>query len=150
MLSKYEKLIQWLLRALGLVMLSAIVPVFFPSQWLGQMHDHLLGQPFPDQSISWYFARSLSLMYFAHGVIVFALSTDVRRYWPLIRILGLLNVVLGLILCGIDFASGMPWWWTAFEGPSVILGGCLLSVLIKVCDAQSKSTSPLPNSSAGV
>ncbi len=100
------------------------------------LNDQLGLAGFPDQPLSWYLARSLSLMYFAHGVIVLSLSTDVHRYWPLIRLLGYLNLTLGIVLIGIDIVTSMPVWWTVGEGPSVIFGGVALLVLVRLCDKE--------------
>lgn len=136
-LTKEERLVVWLLRFIGVVVLSALIPVFFPSSLMANLHERLGLGGFPDQPISWYFARSLSLMYFAHGVIVFSLSTNVRRYWPLIKVLGFLNLALGVFLTGIDFVCQMPWWWTAVEGPSVVGGGIVLIALIRKCESNS-------------
>ncbi len=136
-LSRDEQLVVWLLRIIGVVVLSALIPVFFPSALMANLHEKLGLGGFPDQPISWYFARSLSLMYFAHGVIVFSLSTNIRRYWPLIKVLGFLNLALGIFLTGIDFVCQMPWWWTVVEGPSVTIGGVMLLLLIRRCDSRA-------------
>lgn len=135
-LTAKERLLIVVLRIIGVVLISAIFPVFFPSSWIATLNDQLGLADFPDQPLSWYLARSLSLMYFAHGVIVLSLSTDLRRYWPLIRVLGYLNVILGIVLTGIDVVTTMPVWWTAGEGPSVILGGCALLVLVRLCEKE--------------
>lgn len=135
-LTAKERLLVLVLRIFGVVLISAIFPVFFPSNWMVTLNDQLGLEGFPDQPLSWYLARSLSLMYFAHGVIVLSLSTDVRRYWPLIRVLGYLNLTLGVVLTGIDIVTSMPVWWTAGEGPSVILGGVALLVLVRLCDKE--------------
>lgn len=130
-LNHSERLIVWLLRFIGVVVISAMIPVFFPKALMADLHSQLGLGSFPDQPISWYFARSLSLMYFAHGVLVFSLSTNVRRYWPLVKVLVFLNVTLGIVLTGIDIVCQMPWWWTAMEGPSIVVGGIVLLVLIR-------------------
>jgi hypothetical protein len=125
-ITQREKLVQLLLRLIGLIVLTALIPMVFPASWIRSLHQLAGLGDFPEEPISWYFARSLSLMYFVHGAIVFALSTDVRRYWPLIRMLGWLNLAIGTCILLIDFNSGMPLWWTALEGPSIFGGGCVL------------------------
>jgi hypothetical protein len=32
----------------------------------------------------------------------------------------------GLVFMGVDLAAGMPWWWTAFEGPPAAPFGALV------------------------
>lgn len=129
--TEVEVLIGWLLRLMGGIVLMAIVPVFFPASWMKFLHEQAGLGSIPDQPIFWYLTRSLSLMYFVHGVFVFAISTNVRRYWPLIKMLCALNVVIGLILIGIDLNASMPWWWTIAEGPGIIAGGILLLMLVR-------------------
>lgn len=125
-LNPRERLVQLLLRLIGLAVITAIIPMLFPRQWIEYLYNLTGLKEWPDQPISWYFARSLSLMYFAHGVMVLGLSTDVRRYWSLIQLLGWLNLAIGILLTVIDLVNDMPMWWTIIEGPSVIVGGCLL------------------------
>lgn len=129
--SRLEWLVTWLLRLMGGVVVLALVPVFFPPGWMQYWHQRMGMGDVPNQPVFWFLARSLSLLYFAHGVMVLALSTDVRRYWPLVRLLGWLNVALGAILLGIDWAAPMPWWWTLAEGPGIIAGGVLLLALTR-------------------
>ncbi len=135
-LSRLEILIQWLLRLSGAVVMLAIVPVFFPAHWMQQIHDRTGLGAFPDHPISWYLARSLSLMYFAHGVMIVAISCDVRKFWTLIKIMCLLNVLIGAVLLGIDLNAPMPWWWTLTEGPGIMAGGILLFMLVRKQDAK--------------
>jgi hypothetical protein len=34
-------------------------------------------------------------------------------------------------LLGVDLAAGMPWWWTAAEGPGGVAFGAVLFVLAR-------------------
>jgi hypothetical protein len=140
--TRVEVLVGWLLRVMGGIVVLAIVPVFFPASWMKFLHELAELGAIPDQPIFWYLTRSLSLMYFAHGVFVFALSTNVRRYWPLIQLLCVLNLVIGLILIGIDLNASMPWWWTIAEGPGIIAGGILLLILVRKQERKKWETTP--------
>lgn len=91
-------------------------------EWLG------LGE-IPEQPIFEYLARSTSGMYFAHGVLVLAASTDVRRFLPLIWAISGLNVFLGATLLVTDLLAPMPWYWTIFEGPPIVAMGAILLIL---------------------
>jgi hypothetical protein len=84
---------------------------------------------FPDAAITRYLARSASALYAFHGVILAAISLDVRRHAPLIRCLGWCNIVFGVTVLGIDLTAAMPWCWTAAEGPLVVLFGVVMLVL---------------------
>ncbi len=131
-MTREEWLVTWLLRLMGGMVCLAIVPVFFPPAWMEYLHQRMGLNRVPDQPVFWFLARSLSLMYFAHGLMVLAISTDVRRYWPLVRVLGWLNLALGLILLGIDLNAPMPWYWTLVEGPGIIVGGIVLLALVRL------------------
>jgi hypothetical protein len=49
----------------------------------------------PDLPITGYLTRSLSLMYAMHGAIVLLLSSDVRRFLPVVKVLAVLTILLG-------------------------------------------------------
>ena len=100
--------------------------------WLG------LGD-MPQSTIVEYLARSLSAMYFAHGVVVLAISTDVRRYCPLVSMLGYLNMVLGAIFLGVDLVAQMPWFWTISEGPPIALMGLVLLLISRAIASSDQS-----------
>ncbi len=53
-------------------------------------------------------------------------STDIRRYRPLLVYLGIATAIGGLILLGIDLHAEMPAYWTLWEGPPVTLIGILM------------------------
>lgn len=87
--------------------------------------------PFPEETIAFYLARSSSLMYAVHGVLLIFVSFDVERYLPLIRLLAGLALVHGVILMIIDYRTGMPWWWTCGEGFLLISWGILVLLLTR-------------------
>lgn len=122
-------LLRWLLRICGLVDCLAIFVVFLSPETITKLHS-LMGQdPFPQTAISYYMARSASLMYVAHGVLLIYVSFDTQRWFQLIRVLAIISVLHGLILIYIDNASGMPWWWTLVEGPLLASWGIVVLVL---------------------
>lgn len=133
-LTRPEWLMQGLMRIMGTVVCLALIPVFFPASWMDAIHFRMGMGTIPDHPIVWFLARSLSLLYFAHGAMVLAIASDVRRYRPLVGWLGLLNIFLGAVLWGIDLSAPMPWFWTVADGPGIIVGGGLLLVLHRACD----------------
>jgi hypothetical protein len=78
-----------------------------------------------------YLARSLSAFYAILGALCLVLTTDLDRYRPLVRSLGLAFALMSVALLGVDLAAGMPWWWTASEGPGGVVFGALLFVLAR-------------------
>lgn len=122
-----------LLRVVGLLELSALAAVFFPTAWMEAIHAAAGLGSFPQAVLTQYLARSLSLMYAFHGAIVLYLSFHVRRHLAVVRLLGWLTVAAGVVMLGLDSWAGMPWPWTLAEGPSIAaigLGMGLLSVRV--------------------
>jgi len=74
-----------------------------------------------------YLARSVAAFYGFHGVLLFVISTDVVRYRPLVWYVAAMNVVFGVMLLAIDIHAGLPAYWTAFEGPPVVVIGMLVA-----------------------
>ena len=58
--------------------------------------------------------------------MLLGLATDVMRYRPVIRLVGRLLAVCGVLLVGIDVAERMPLWWILLEGPIVAALGVLM------------------------
>jgi hypothetical protein len=110
-----DRLLTRLIRINAAVLLLAFVPVFFPSELMAEMHRRFdLGELTRDR-ITEYMTRSLSACYAMHGVVLAALSTDVRRYRRLIDWIYVTHFGYALTLLGIDLYAGMPGWWTAVE-----------------------------------
>lgn len=119
----------WLLRGLGLIDACALIVAFLPGGYILRINDELGLAALPDTPLVSYLIRSTSVLYALHGGLMLGLSRDVARYRPLIRLLGGLVVAHGIVLFGIDYAIGMPAWWTCMEGPSFIACGVAVLVL---------------------
>ena len=76
-----------------------------------------------------YLARSIAALYGFHGVLVLIVSRDVVRYAPIVRYLGVMDIVFGLTMIAIDLHAGMPAMWTMIEGPSLAGTGVLILYL---------------------
>jgi len=97
--------------------------VLLPKQQMADCHRWLGLGELPDAPLTFYLARSTSLLYGIHGVLMFVCGRNVSKYRDLVPIFGWLHVVLGTVMLGVDLSSGMPWWWTAFEGLPIALTG---------------------------
>ena len=117
------------LRFFGVVTLLAIFAVFMPTSWMASTHRWLGLGELPAAPIVENLARSVSTFYAIFGAICLALAADVERYRPLIRFLGILVTLFGMILIGTDLSAGLPLWWTASEGLSTLVLGVLMFVL---------------------
>jgi hypothetical protein len=47
--------------------------------------------------------------------------------------------MMSLVLIGVDLAAGMPWWWSASEGPRDVVVGTLLLVLARPADPKGET-----------
>lgn len=127
-----DTMLKWLLRLSGGVELLAIPFIVFPLAGMNAVHDRWLGMgSLPSGPIVEYLARTLSTVYAVHGAVLVGLSMNVVRYRPVIELVGVLHVWAGVTFLGIDLASGMPWYWTACEGPPVAAGGFLIAYLAR-------------------
>ena len=76
--------------------------------------------------ITRYMARSLSLVYGMHGVLLWAVTRTWERYRDAVPFLARLHIALGAALFAVDLDAGLPWWWVASEGPGLIGYGLIV------------------------
>jgi hypothetical protein len=120
-----------LLRFVGVGALFALVAVFMPLSWMAATHRWLGLGEMPTGPLVEYLARSLSSFYAVMGALCLVVATDVERYRPLVRFLGVVFALMSVVFLGVDLSAGMPWWWTASEGPGGVVFGVLLLVLAR-------------------
>ena len=130
-MTKSDKALVILLRFVGVSALFALVAVFMPVSWMAATHRWLGLGEMPTGPVVEYLARSLSAFYAVMGALCLVLTTDLGRYRPLVRFLGVAFALMSLVLLGVDLAAGMPWWWSAPEGPRGVVLGALLFVLAR-------------------
>src|SRR5262249_32666355 len=100
-----------------------------PFAWMGAVHRWLgIGQ-MPNGPVAEYLARSVSAFYALFGALLLVVASDLERYRPVVRFLGIALVLVGAILLGVDIGAGMPWWWSTFEGPASSGFGALIFYL---------------------
>ena len=84
-----ERKLAWLLRAIGLLDLCALVAVLMPREWHGRAHEAAGLGVIPDAPIVLYLTRSASSLYALYGALLLFLSADVARHLAVIRFLAL-------------------------------------------------------------
>jgi hypothetical protein len=132
-----------LLRIGAVVTFSAFAAMWLPVEWMAATHRWLGLGEFPRIPVVDYLARSVAALYGFHGVLLFLLSTDVRRYRPLVWYVAAMNVLFGIMLIVIGRHAGLPAYWVAVEGPSVIVIGVLVGML-------NSRIAPVGNEAGGI
>ena len=120
-----------LLRLGGVLTGSAFVAMIMPTEWMASTHERLGLGVFPRTPVVEYLARSIAALYGFHGILLFVVAHDPVRLRPVVIYLGCTNIILGAMLLAIDIEAGLPAWWTAAEGPSVIVVGILILLLTR-------------------
>ena len=128
-MTRSERLLKLILRLTGAALVLATPFIFLPHAWHGAAHERLGLGVYPAGPIIDYLARSASAMYALSGAFCWLVSFDVRRYGPVIVFLGISSVAFGLLMTVVDLELGLPWWWTAGEGPPAVVLGIVLIVL---------------------
>ena len=129
--SRHERWFVFLLRATGIAMLTALVFCVCPFSWMDAMHQRLGLGTLPDIPIVEYLTRSLSGMYAYLGATLLYLSGDVRRHRGTLAFLSVTGLFLSIGVIVLDWAAGMPWFWTIGEGPMTILLCAALLFLLR-------------------
>ncbi|MEX0728470.1 MAG: hypothetical protein WD065_19515 [Planctomycetaceae bacterium] len=132
--------LKWVLRVLGVIDLLALAAVFMSREQMATLHLWSGLGTFPEGAVVGYLARSASSMYALHGALILYLSTDVVRYFAVIRFLAYAALVHGGVIFTIDFIEPMPAWWRWAEGPCFAGTG-----LIVLCMQRRVSTSTNPD-----
>ena len=127
--STEERLLVLVLRFAGAVLLLAYAAVLLPVAWMAAVHRWLGLGEFPTYPLVDYLTRSISILYGIKGGLYLLLSTDVRRFRPVIVYSGWAAIGFGLAMFVIDLRAGMP--WTLGESPCIILAGAALLVLVR-------------------
>lgn len=135
-----EKFLTVLFRLNAVLLTSAVFAIFLPNAWMQTVHGWLGMGELPQQPITEYLARSCSMLYALHGTILLVVSMNLRKYWDLVPVLIALHLALGITVLVIDLKAGMPWYWTAGEGPGIVVFALVLYWLWKNANSAPHST----------
>ena len=128
-MTRSERALQLFLRAIGSVALLAIFAVFMPYSWMNAVHRWLGMGTLPNDPIVGYLARSTSIFYALLGGLFWVLSFDLPRHRLVLGYLGVVVVLFGVVLTGVDLLEGMPLFWTVGEGPVNMVFGIVILML---------------------
>lgn len=103
------------------VLLLALPTALLPFAWMDAVHREFFGLgALADVPLTTYMARSLSLVYGMHGVVMLGVTRHWDRYRSAVPLLANLHIAFGLAMLANDLVAGLPWWWVAAEGPGII------------------------------
>jgi hypothetical protein len=112
-----DHVLAWSLRICGVIDLLALLACFMPVEWMRHLHRLCRLGEFPEQPIAEYLARSTSLLWGLHGLLLIYLSRDVVQHASLIRFVAWMTIVAGGLAVLSGLRAGLPGWWIAIEGP---------------------------------
>ncbi len=124
-----ERWLRVMLRVGAVATLAAFPTALLPTDTMVAVHAKLGLGELDAGPIHQYMARSLSLLYGFHGALLMLLSFRVRQLLPVVTYVGWMNVLFGAGMLAIDLHAGLPWWWTAGEGPGIAAMGLVLLCL---------------------
>ena len=105
--------------------------ITMPLSWMSTVHRWLGLGEMPTAPIVEYLARSVSAIDALLGALCLAMASDLERYRPLVRFFGVNLALISIVFTGVDLLAGMPWWWTAIEGPLGVPLGALTYYLAR-------------------
>lgn len=107
-----QRLLAWVLRVVGAFELLAFFAVVMPRSWMEASHAWLGLGAMAESAVLMFMIRQASYTYGMHGVALFVLAWDVRRFRPLILLNAASFLLAAPVFAAIDYTSGLPVWWT--------------------------------------
>jgi hypothetical protein len=130
-MSPAERHLALFLRLQAAVLLCALPAVVMPTAWMDAIHQALGMGELPRAPIVEYLTRSLSALYVCWAIVLFLMAGDVRRYLPLVYLLGWIEAFSGVGLVVLDTVVGMPVPWILLEGPGLVVLSALTLALAR-------------------
>ena len=126
-----SRLVQsWVLRLVRAVEMLAFTAVVLPREWMETIHAGMGLKEMPKGPVFDSVMRQVSFSYGLHGVALWFIAADVRRYRPLVVLTAVGYLLAGPVFFIVDLGNHMPWFWTAGNGGSCLLIGILLLGLL--------------------
>lgn len=107
-----ESIQRLLLRLAGAFEILAFIAVVMPRSWMEISHEWIGLGEMPHGSVLMFLIRQASYTYGMHGISLWILALDVKRFRPLIILNGIAYLLAAPVFWIIDYTTGMPLWWT--------------------------------------
>lgn len=118
--------LSWLLRLVGFSEILAFIAVVMPRSWMETSHVRLGLGEMPEGAVLMFLIRQASYTYGMHGISLWLIASDVKRFRPLLILNGISFLLAGPIFIIIDYTAGTPMWWTLSDGPACGLFGAMI------------------------
>jgi len=124
-----DRVLVWLLRLAGATELLAFIAVVMPRSWMEISHVWLGLGEMPHGPLLMFMIRQASYTYGVHGLSLWLIASDVKRFRPFVIFNGVAFLVAAPVFLLIDLTSGMPLWWAVSDpGSCGLFGVALLSL----------------------
>jgi len=120
------RLQSWLLRLAGAVEILSFAAVAMPRAWMEVSHSWLGLGEMPGGPVIMFMIRQASYAYGMHGISLWILASDVKRFRPIIILNGISFLLAAPVFFVIDHTSGMPLWWTVADTSGCAFFGAAL------------------------
>ena len=124
-----DQLQSWVLRLTGATEILAFISVVMPRSWMEVSHSWLGLGEMPRGPLIMFMIRQASYAYGMHGVSLWLMATDVRRYQPLIVFNAISFLGAAVVFAVIDYTAGMPFWWTIVDAVGCASFGVAVLIL---------------------
>ena len=124
-----RRLLAWLLRLMGSVEILAFFAVFMPRSWMEVSHTWLGMGEMVSGPLIMFMIRQASFTYGMHGISLWVIASDVARFRILVILNAIAYLLAGPVFFSIDYASGMPWWWTVIDSLGCASAGAVILFL---------------------
>lgn len=121
------RLQQLVLRIIALSSLLALPGVLVPRLMAEKVSWIMgFGQP-PMTPLMLYMMAGGAAVFVGQAVLLWALSTDVVRYQPLVRLMAWCYIAIGPLFLWIDTQAGLPTWWMLMDSVGSFTAGAVLA-----------------------
>jgi len=107
-----QQLQRFILRLSGAIEILAFIAVVMPRSWMEASHTWVGLGVMPGAPLLMFMIRQASYVYGMHGVSLWVMASDLKRFRPLLILNGISFTLAAGVFFWIDYSSGMPWFWT--------------------------------------